>query len=753
MICCATACFSQDSLFIPPSDTAFYYYRICKQPEAFLIPYPVTKAKREIVAGKDKVKKEAVAVNGELGYQRFSRSSPSDDLLLINSSSDIVTFQAGIIFHETYPVTLRVRYNDARPFQMDNQYEVSLSFDERNFRQILQDKIKANITKEYFLKQQRLIADHDQLFQQYQAQKQYLQGPVYMQQAFEEKMKAAAGNGIPDLPQVPDVNDLKRLPGSLVSLKKKDQLIDSALNKVPGIDKTAPKADSIVNSLLQKKETLQSRMEHKRDSLEQLVQKVEDSIGRVKEKFQRVLDSVNNEMAAMTNPEQLQEYARKKKILDSLPQKRWPSLLMKSSIRFGKFIMSQSELTVNNIFISGSSIKYGNEKFIMFSGGAYDFAFRGLFNFRNDTNRSRIPTVFAMKMGVTDGKNLTALNFYMGKKSRDASLTSELRTVAGFSIEKKIELNRNFSAAVELAKSTTRDNTAGSREQQVIKDLVTSFNTKTIGLYGSVKGYFPKTRTDAEVTYKYWGQQFESFNASQYFNPQNNLSAKLSQPFFKRKLYAAAGIRYTDFSTYGVASNIHSKTLFASANMTLRLKRMPVVSVGYYPGSQLYMVDQNKLYEYYYYVLNSTVSHQFNLLRLPMQGVFSYNKFFNKYSDSLVSSSNSAYNFYWTAWKGRFTWMANFSRQEMDLSLLKTIEAGLSYNVNRFKIGGSLKWNHIDQSTEYGYAANFGWSVRNLGTISLLYDRSYLPDRAGIFIPVQTAQLQFIKPLNFKIWQ
>lgn len=769
MLCLASSCIAQDGQEALLSDTAFYFFRICKQPEAFIIPRTYTRASRQQTASSSdkKVKKELFSVNGELGYQRFTRSSPSDDLLLINSASDIVTFQAGILVKETYPVTLRVRYNDARPFQLDNQYEVNLSFDERNFRQLLQEKIRAKLADNYSQQQRRLLAKYDTLFREYSDQKQYLQSPVFAQRAFEDKMKAAAGERLPDLPQVDELKTgIPSLPSSIKDLANNKNLLNN-LPKVPGVDLptgkldslkagSAPvlaKADSVISKYIQKKETLQEKLEHKRDSLAGLVQKAEDSIAGIKKKFQQALDSVNAEMADLTNPRELQEYAKKKHLLDSLEKPGLPSLLMRSSIRFGKFIMNQSELTINNVFLSGASLKYGNERFIMLSGGAYDFAFRGLFNFRNDTARSPVTTVFAAKFGVENGKNLTAFNIYTGRKVKDASLRSELRTVAGFSLEKRMELNKNFSAAIEIAKSTTRDNTAGSKQQEVLKDLFTSFSLRTIGAYGNIKGYFPKTKTDAEVTYKYWGQQFESFNASQYFNPQNNVSAKVNQPFFKRKLYASAGVRYTDFSTYGVASNIHSKTLFASANLTMRLKKIPVVSVGYYPGSQLYIVDQNKLYEYYYHILNATVNHQFSLLRMPMQAVLSYNKFFNRYSDSLVSSSNASYNVYWTAWKGRFTWMANYSRQDMDSSLLNTVEAGLGYSIERFKIGGSLKWNHIDQSTKYGYAANLSWSIPKLGTISLLYDRSYLPDRSGDFIPVSMAQLQFIKPLNFKVWQ
>ncbi len=734
-----------------------------------MIPRAMSKAPGQISSGAEqKNKKELFSVKGEFGYQRFSRTSPSDDLLLINSSSDIATFQAGIIVKETYPVSLRVRYNDARPFQLDNQYEVNISFDERNFRQLLQDKIRAKITDDFSLQQKKLIAKYDTLFREYSQHKQYLASPVYAQKAFEDKMKAAANERMPEIPSVDDLkNGVPTVPKSINDLAKNKQLLNSSLPKVPGVnrpsgkldslkgkaDSLMAKGDSLIAKIVSKKETLQEKLERKRDSLEAMVQKAEDSIAGIKRKYQRTIDSVNNEMAQLKNPEELQEYARKKQLLDSLEKPGLPSLLMKSSIRFGKFIMNQSELTINNIFMSGASIKYGNERFIMISGGAYDFAFRGLFNFRNDTSRSRMTTVFATKIGIERGRDLTALNIYSGRKVKDASLRSELRTVAGFSVEKRIAFSRNFTGAFEVAKSTTRETIAGSKDQEVLKDLFTHFNFKTIGAYGNLKASFPKTKTDAEVTYKYWGQQFESFNASQYFNPQNSLAAKVSQPFFRRRLFASAGLRYTDFTTAGIASNIHSKTLFVSSNLTLRLKRLPVVSLGYYPGSQLYVVDQQKLYEYFYHILNGTVSHQFNVARLPMQTTFSYNKFFNRYSDSLVNSSNEAYSIYWTAWKGKFTWMANYSRQDMDSSLLNTVEAGLSYAIDRFKIGGSLKWNHVDQATEYGYAANISWAINRFGTISLLYDRSYLPDRSGTFIPVRTAQLQFIKPLNFKIWQ
>lgn len=426
---------------------------------------------------------------------------------------------------------------------------------------------------------------------------------------------------------------------------------------------------------------------------------------------------------------------------------------MKTNLRFGKFILNNSELTISNIFLHGLSIKYGDTKFIVVSGGYYDFAFRELFNFRNDTVRRPKTSVYAVKLGKTDGRNLQAVNFYIGRKSKPGSVTDELKTVAGISLERKFYFNRNISLELELAKSTTRTNSLADKEQPVFRDLFTNYSTRTIGAYGLLNAYLPKTKTDAEISYRYWGQQFESFNANQYFNPQNNFAAKLSQPLFKRKLYLNGGIKYTDFKSYGIATNIKTRTLFATANATLRIKKLPIISVGYYPGSQLYWLDQSKLYEYFYYILNTTVSHYFRVGKVPMQVVFTHNKFFNKYTDSLVTGSQSYYNLFWTTWVNKFSYQANYSRQEIENSILTTAEAGLNYGGTKLRLGGTVKWNLIESQTRIGYSANMGLLLGKLGTISLLFDYSYLPDRAGKFIPVKAGQVQFTKPLKFSLWQ
>lgn len=738
---CNIPCYSQD-VFTSRGDSLIRYVWLCKQ------RIPITFSRSSVVFDQHKqtpvAKKKLLSVTGEMSYQHFDRDASSDDLLLINSTSDIALLRVNLVYKETYPFAFSFRYNKASPFQLDNQYELNLGFDDRSFRQLLMDKIHQKVKFDYQRKEKELLSKYDQVFRAYERERQYVKSPAYGQQIFDQRIRNR--NRLPNVPQrlgLDDIADALSLP----SVKKPSLALPDADDLKEALK------DSLSDKVNVTEPGWKQKMIAKRDSLQQLVTKIQDSIATLKKNFSKKIDSVTKAVSQMKNMDELKEYVDAADSATAGKKNRLLNMLMKTNLRAGKFILNNSELTVTNIFLHGASIKYGDERFVMISGGLYDFAFRQAFNFRDERRGLPKTSVFALRFGKTDGNNLTAFSIYTGKKTKRGSVNDELETVSGISAEKRIMINRNISVDVEVAKSTTLYNSPVEKREGTFKDLFGKFSTKTIGIYNSINAYFPKTSTDAEVTYRYWGQQFQSFNASQYFNPQNNVSGKISQPFFKRKLYVTAGARYSDFKSMGIANNIHTKTLFASASATLRIRKLPIISVGYYPGSQVYLLDQSKLYEYYYYIFNTTASHYFRAGKMPMQVVATRNVFFNRYTDSLVSGSQSYYNLFWTAWKNRFTYNVNLSRQETEWNVLNTIEAGLSYTSKVVRLGGSLKWNIADHSPGMGYTVNSGIVIKRLGTINFVYDRSFLPGRNGVFIPVGMGQVQIVKPLNFSIWQ
>jgi hypothetical protein len=722
------------------SDTSQHYFWICKQHLSIPSYRLPVQFQNTIKANPGRTK--LLAVSGELGYAHFDRNGSSDDLLLINSTSDIFNARLNIVYKETYPFNLSFRYNKVSPFQMDNQYELNLGFDQRSFRELLLEKVNKKIKNDFEKKNQQLYHQYEQVLGSYEKHKKLLESPVYAQQMAEERLRQY--RSVPDALRKPDLANVT----SALSVLTNNPLADKF-----NVDKLK---QSIADSLAQKSggmKNLHERLLTKKDSLLQVLNKMEDSLLDAKKELTEKLDSAGKAVSEMANIEELKKYADRTEGQDAPKGDKLMNVLMKTNVRLGKFLLNNSELTVTNIFLHGASIKYGEEKFVQVSGGVYDFAFREVFNFRDTRKSLPKTTVFAVKAGRTDGKNLEAATFYTGKKTKRGSATDELETVAGVALEKKFYFGPGLSLDVEVAKSTTLRNSAADKDPGTFKDLFGTFSTKTIGIYSSLNAYLPKTKTEIEAGYRYWGQQFQSFNASQYFNPQNNLSGRIKQSFFNRRLTLAAGAKYTDFKSFGVASNMKTKTIFASFNSILRIKKLPILSAGYYPGSQLYWVDQSRLYEYFYYIFNGTASHYFRVGKMPMQVVFTYTRFLNNYKDSVVQAPQYYYNLFWTAWKEKFTYTVNLSRNETEQSRLYTIEGGLSYSGSVIRIGSSLKWNLLGNSTGIGYSFNGGVSLKKIGTVNFIYDRSFLPDRNGSFIPVSMGQLQIIKPLNFSVWQ
>lgn len=710
------------------TDTVQYQFRICKLPVMYSVSLSSGRAAAVSSLAAEPGRKALLHVEGEAGYQHFYRNAESDNLLLINSSADIFSLRMEILYKELHPFSFSFRYNQTRPFQQDDQYELNFGFDDRRYKEIIRNKLVESATRRFQEGKGRLLSSFNEVFRKYQENKQFLESPVYIQDVVQQRLRNA-GRVLISQPSVV-------ITAPLFVLQEND---------IP---------DSLKGLLASGLRQYQSGLTGERDSLYLLFKSLQDSITLLKSVYDQETDSINHIVSTLSSAGDISDYADKQGMADSLASKRsWANRLMKTNFRFGKFILNNSELTVSNIFLHGASIKYGDRNFVMVSGGFYDFAFRNFFNFRTDSSRQKRPAVLAVKFGRLKGKNLTAASFFVGQKERPGSVSGLYKTIAGVSFEKNLTVSKNIFAELEIAKSTTGSDRISDKQRATLKDLFTSYNVKTIGAFATLNGYFPKTKTDATIAYRYWGQQFESFNANQYFNPQNYLAVNLSQSLLKRKLFIQGGVKYTDFKSYGISSNIKSKTLFANASATLRIRRLPVISVGYYPGSQLYWLDQSRLYEYYYYILNSTVSHYFKAGTIPVQAVFSYNQFSNKYTDSLVAGSQSNYSLFLTTWIHQFSFQANYTRQQAGNSQLTTGEAGLIFSNRLLRIGGTFKLNFAELEYRTGYSVNLGISMKRAGTLSVIYDKSYLPDRAGQFIPVTMGQLQLTKPLKFNVWQ
>jgi hypothetical protein len=94
--------------------------------------------------------------------------------------------------------------------------------------------------------------------------------------------------------------------------------------------------------------------------------------------------------------------------------------------------------------------------------------------------------------------------------------------------------------------------------------------------------------------------------------------AKVTQSFYKRKISITTSLRRNDFVNPYIERNFVSSTVFKTFLMQVRLPKYPIVSFGYFPGSQFVYLDKQRISENVYYILNGSVVYPYTAKRINM---------------------------------------------------------------------------------------------------------------------------------------
>src|SRR5438552_9952302 len=89
-------------------------YLMCKLTSPIFIAYfekVPAKYLRTAMKKADVTRRQLLSMTGEATYQHFQRNANSDNLFLINSSSDVAMIRLNILYKERYPFYISVRYN------------------------------------------------------------------------------------------------------------------------------------------------------------------------------------------------------------------------------------------------------------------------------------------------------------------------------------------------------------------------------------------------------------------------------------------------------------------------------------------------------------------------------------------------------------------------------------------------------------------------------------------------------------------
>lgn len=749
-------------------DTTYILLNNCKSTSVLLFekPVPVKESVAPIAKTIAPAKIPFLRVHGNILYNFSYRSYIDTPFAQHDLQQHLVQTYADFVVKDKYPVRLIVTHRNSNSPYFINTTDVNLQFNRQqllnNIKTDLRNKAGRFVNTEYLTKAEQLYANRQQMAQQIQG---WLNSPARVQEMVEEKERILR-NSMPSLPA-------GSLPGSISGVHGIEELSspgsipkgnwDKAWGKLQkkATDSLRKLAEDTLAALAKqnvkgKDSTYQQKYERKKKELDSLQAVLKTNLAKTKQEKKKVQDSLNKiktEINSLNTTAGLYSFMKKHGIAKSELTRAQRVLLAINQIGIGRSWIDYSELTVKNVSLAGVNIEMNPQPFYFAAAaGKVNYRFRD-FIIKNNMSLPDQP-LYLVRAGIGQKeKNNFILTFYNGKKAilnyTASNTPASIQRVLGISAEARFALDQNNYIIAEVAKSSY-NNTAGTQPSSgELMKRAFSFKTNTNMAY-SIKlfGAYPQTDTRVTAYYKSIGENFQSFNLNPTNVNQDAWMVRVNQFLWKRRLSLDASIRKNDFNSPIAAPSFSTKTIFKSIQASLRIPKYPFVSVGYYPTSQLSLLNNNALVENQYNTLNLVVSHSYQLRKTGMNTNAVYTKFYNSSSDTgFIYYNASSWTINHSFFLTPFMLQTSFSKiSQKDLKLF-SLEQLLSYQYKGIlTLTGSLKWNRLNASESlFGGTAGMSIFLKRLGTIQLNYDKTWLPGYNRILMPVDIGRMSFYR--------
>lgn len=497
------------------------------------------------------------------------------------------------------------------------------------------------------------------------------------------------------------------------------------------------KAAALLLDLYAKTKGEYDRLEKQVDSLKT---EYEQNLRKIQQFKQLVTGKWEELIASREWKEKLQEYGMSNV---EVPAKyRWLLGLRQFSV--GRSVTNYSELTVKNTSVNGLNFEYNSWYYLAVAAGVVDYRYR---DFVVNGANKKPQYLYLVRAGIGRlEKNYFILSAFRGEKqlfpSNGARLSSI--TVTGFSAEAKMQVNRTTYVIAEVAKSLApdfRNNPSQGNTKFSLSDR--SNQAYALKLYA----YLPSTGTRLEGYYKHTGANFQSFSSFQTNAALESWSFKANQDFFKRRLRLSAAVRKNEFTNPFLPQDYKSNTVFKSLTATFKMRKWPVITVGYQPMSQLTALD-SQVVENRFQVLNASAYHIYKINNLRTASTVVLNKFYNTNSDTGFVYYNAT-NVFWAQqfFFKAFTAQVAVSWTQNSGYRLAVMDEGIQLNLAKLgSVGFGVKINSLnDEVIKTGGYVNASLRVYKQDVITLSYEQGYLPGFNKGLIRNEMGTVQFVK--------
>lgn len=672
------------------------------------------------------VKTPFIKIHGNVTYDVYYQSNIDTPYIQQDLYQHTLTTYLDITVKDNYPlrVSFTSRFSNSSLFKNFNG--LNLQFNSQEFKNKIKEKV-AQWAVEQMKQKSKLedlkskIESKAKLLAQLQS---WLVNPSQLQKLVEAKEREIVNNKM-----LVNKNFSKGLfqNGNDSTSKDTGKNIDSLRDK---FENTVSAIDSFEVSYAKKKSDY--------DSLSKQLSKLENQYHEESIRYGSTKDQILNDLKGARNIRQLTEKLKSNNIPDSLLPKGYKTLLAVRSFGIGRTIVDYSELSAKSISITGVQFEYNPSYYVAFASGFVDYRFRDYII--NDPNRQKqYLSLIRVGKGMKDGNSII-LTYYTGKKQLYNYNTSNTTggtmeapnfNLMGVTLEGRYKINASSYLIAEAAKSSLPYYNRQQNKQSILSSTLNLEDHSNEAYSVKLVSFIPGTKTKINASYKHIGANFQSFSLFTTGSAQTAWAVKADQPLFKRKLTISAGVRTNDYTNPYLTNVYSSNTVFKSIQGTLRIRKWPVVSVGYFPSSQLTKLNDERFMENLFYTFVGNISHFYRYHSTMMNSFISYTQFYNKTTDSnfvyfntrnLLLSQN--------VFLKKFTLQFDISQAKNTSYQLYTAGGNIQHKIKEWwTLGGGLKYNKqtVFNREQVGYSLNSKLKISKLGEIQVFVEKGFLP--------------------------
>lgn len=699
------------------------------------------------VTTKENTKPKFLTVHGNVSYDYFYRSKIDTPFAQQNLQQHTERVWLDVLIKEKYPfkVGFTARQSNS-PFFKD-LYNTNINFDKYNYTKRLKQELLDNLTKFQWEAPNLKLLDTALKYelQKYQALKLSFSTPDMLQKLIEKKEEIYYKK-IKEQ-EFPTLNDSITFPsfdktvftGKFDALKHQK---DSILNKKNKIE--LPNTDSLQEAKIK---LLKNRL----DSLQNNISKLTKQKDSIKNNINKKLAASKQLIYKAKTPKELEKIALQEGISEPKKEKLQNFLADVKSFGIGRSMVDYTELTAKNVMLTGVNAEYNPSYYAAFAAGKIDYGFRNFLG-KSNNQPNQYLTLARFGWGNTD-KRSVILTVFNGKKSNYSGQLAGGNDNAGlklfgYSLETIIKKNENTSMSFEVAKSTKYNHAVSATDSSKAENLFKYSDYSNLGISIKAQTIIPETNTLISGFYRSTGNQFQSFSLFTFNTNQKAWQLRADQSFLKRKINFTAMLRQNDFTNPLTEKTFKTTTVFKSFQVNVKIPRWPIINAGYYPGSQFYLIDENRIRESVYYILNGSLLYPYKFKDISMSSSVMYNRYFNKSTDSgfvfykgINYSVNQSIQINKVQAQGAYSY-----NNQADIKYY-TLDANGDYSFKKvFKIGGGIKYNHVLSGENYwGRTIRIGGDFKQFGGLQLSYEKSYLPTIQQTLTQVEIGRLSWYK--------